>query len=149
LKFCRSKINEKNCYHCRDDLKEMENSDFWNTHSLHYLEMAFDTSNGEVIEHPDGYGKRTGECGDTVEFFIMVDNGVLEQVSFRVHGCMNTTACCNTIVHMVRGNQVEKAWEVLPEHVINFLQTLPEDHFHCAELSLGSFYLALSDYKNK
>ena len=127
----------------------MKDTDFWNTHSLHYLEMAFDTSNGEIIHHPDGYGKRTGECGDTAEFFIMVNEGILDQISFRVQGCMNTTACCNTIVHLARGNTIEKAWNILPDHVIDFLQTLPEDHFHCAELSLGSFYLALSDYSQK
>jgi nitrogen fixation NifU-like protein len=127
----------------------MKDTDFWNAHSLHYLEMAFDTSNGEIIHHPDGYGKRTGECGDTAEFFIMVTDGILEQISFRVQGSMNTTACCNTIVHLARGNPIEKAWNILPDHVINFLQTLPEDHFHCAELSLGSFYLALSDYSKK
>ena len=124
-------------------------NDFWNTHSLHYLEMALETSNGEIIHHPDGHGKRTGECGDTAEFFIMVNKGILDQISFRVHGCMNTTACCNTIVHLAGGKSIETAWKILPDHVKDFLQTLPEDHFHCAELSLGAFYLALSDYSKK
>ena len=41
--------------------------DFWQDHSEHYLEMAYRSDRREKIEHPDGYGKRTGECGDTVE----------------------------------------------------------------------------------
>ncbi len=125
------------------------NVDFWNTHSLQYLEMAFETSNREVVQNPDGYGKRTGECGDTIEFFIMVDKGILNQISFEVQGCMNTVACSNTVVRLARGISLEKAWNILPEHLSSFLQTLPQDHFHCAELAVGAFYLALSDYSEK
>lgn len=127
----------------------MDDPDFWNNHSLQYLEMAFETGNREIVQNPDGYGKRTGECGDTIEFFIMVDKGNLNQISFEVQGCMNTVACSNTVVRLARGLSLEKAWDILPEHLSSFLQTLPQDHFHCAELALGAFYLALSDYSEK
>ena len=50
------------------------NFDFWQNHSLHYLEMAFRSDKRETIDHPDGYGKRTGQCGDTVEIFLTVRN---------------------------------------------------------------------------
>jgi nitrogen fixation NifU-like protein len=29
--------------------------------------------------------------------------------------------------------------------VADYLEPLPEDHFHCAELAVGAFYLALAD----
>ncbi|MCG8687236.1 MAG: iron-sulfur cluster assembly scaffold protein [Desulfobacterales bacterium] len=127
----------------------MEDQDFWNKHSLQFLEMAYDTSFRERVEKPDGYGARTGDCGDSVEFFIMVEQGVLSVVSFEVDGCLNTTACCNTVVRMVRGQGIEKAWEITPDQVDEFLETLPKDHYHCAELAVGGFYLALSDYQNR
>ncbi|HSL61462.1 MAG TPA: iron-sulfur cluster assembly scaffold protein [Desulfotignum sp.] len=125
----------------------MNDTDFWNRHSIQFLEMAFKTGHREVILHPDGYGKRTGDCGDTVEFFIMVRAGKLDQVSFSVQGCMNTTACCNTVVKFARGRTVDQAWEITPEQVAAYLQTLPPDHVHCAELAVGGFYLALSDFQ--
>ncbi|MBA3012291.1 MAG: iron-sulfur cluster assembly scaffold protein [Proteobacteria bacterium] len=124
-------------------------NDFWNKHSLQYLEMAFETGNRERIQNPDGTGKRTGDCGDTIAFFIMVEKGLLSQVSFEVQGCLNTVACSNTLVRLARGLSVEKAWDISPDHVASFLQTLPDDHYHCAELAVGAFYLALSDYQNK
>jgi hypothetical protein len=37
--------------------------DLWQDHSLRYLEMAFRTDRREIIERPDGYGRRTGVCG--------------------------------------------------------------------------------------
>ncbi|MCF8093169.1 MAG: iron-sulfur cluster assembly scaffold protein [Desulfotignum sp.] len=125
----------------------MSDIDFWNRHSAQYLEMAFDTCHKEVLQNPDGYGKRTGDCGDTVQFFIKVKAGVLDQVSFFTQGCLNTTACCNTVATLARGKTVDQAWEITPDHVVDFLKTLPEDHEHCAQLAVGGFYLALSDFQ--
>ena len=117
-------------------------------HSLKYLEMAFRTDRQEKMALPDGYGKRTGDCGDTVEFFLAVRDDVIEDMSFLVNGCMNTNACCNAVVEMARDKRVEDAWEITPENVIRYLETLPPDHFHCAELTVGAFYLALSNYQD-
>ena len=121
-----------------------EQSDFWQEHSLHYLEMAFRTDRQERITQPDGYGKKTGVCGDTVEIFLSVNGDILNTVSFDVSGCMNTNACANTVAHLTEGKRLDEAWEITPEDVAGYLETLPEDHLHCAELAVGAFYLALS-----
>jgi nitrogen fixation NifU-like protein len=124
-------------------------TDFLNAHSIQYIEMALSTDRIERLASPDGYGKRTGECGDTVEFFLICKNNILQSISFDVHGCLNTTACCNTVAKMATGKTIEAAWEIKPEDVIQFLETLPEDHFHCAELAAGAFYLALTDIQGR
>ncbi|MCG8565265.1 MAG: iron-sulfur cluster assembly scaffold protein [Desulfobacterales bacterium] len=128
---------------------EAHDPDFWNHHSLHYLEMAFEAGNMEAVENPDGFGKRTGDCGDTVNFYIQVEDRCLKQVSFTVEGCMNTVACSNTVVKLTRGKSLDAAWEITADQVIEFLETLPADHEHCAELSVGAFYRALTDFQNK
>nr|WP_319493143.1 iron-sulfur cluster assembly scaffold protein [uncultured Desulfobacter sp.] len=128
----------------------MESQDFWNVHSLTLIEMAYEASYRERIENPDGYGTRIGVCGDTVEFFIMVDqNECLSSISFDFDGCVYTAACCNSVVHLGQGHLVENAWNITDEMVKQYLQTLPEDHYHCAELCVGAFYLALTDYQKK
>ncbi len=121
--------------------------DFFQTHSLNFIEMALQTHNMERVDHPDGYGKRTGACGDTVEFFLVVRSGRLMNVTFHVDGCLNTVACSNTVVSMIKGKTVEQAWEISPDQVAEYLQTLPDDHFHCAQLAVGALYLALSSLK--
>lgn len=125
--------------------KEQEQFDFWQEHSLHYLEMAFRTDRQERIAKPDGYGKKTGVCGDTVEIFLSMNGETLDTVSFDVNGCMNTNACANTVAHLAEGKPLDEAWEITPEDVAAYLETLPEDHLHCAELAVGAFYLALSN----
>ena len=118
--------------------------DFWQDHSRNYLEMAFRHDRRERIENPDGYGKRTGDCGDTVEIFLMIEDGRIQTVAFDTNGCMNTTACANTVAELALGRPMEAAWNITPEAVAGFLETLPQDHFHCAELAVGALYLALA-----
>ena len=122
-----------------------ETTDFWQDHSLTFLEMAFRTDRRERLERADGYAKKTGDCGDTVEFFLNVENGIIRSLAYDINGCLNTNACCNAVISMVEGKPLETAWEVSPEQVAERLETLPEDHYHCAELVVGTLYLALSN----
>lgn len=118
-------------------------------YSEKFVHMA---SNGErygILEKPDGYGTKTGDCGDTVEFYLSVRGGVIRMVTFQISGCLNTFACANTVSYLVEGRTVADSWEVTPQNVIDFLESLPEDHIHCAELVVGTFYLALNDFNKK
>jgi len=131
-------------------MEKTENSkkfDFWQNHSEHYLEMALRTDKHEIKENPDGYGKRTGVCGDTIEFFITVREDHLESVSFHVDGCINTNACANTVAMLAEGKQIDEAWEITWEQIRDYLGTLPSEEIHCAELAVGAFYLALTDFQ--
>ena len=121
--------------------------DFWQGHSLRYLEMAFRTDRREVISHPDAYGKRTGECGDTVEIYLTIRNSRIQSVSYETNGCMSTNACANTVAELIEGKHVESAWELTPEDVVKYLQTLPSENTHCAELAVGALYRALRNFQ--
>lgn len=116
-------------------------------YSLRFLEAAFRTDHLERMAHPDGYGKRTGDCGDTIEIFLSVQENLIRRICFDVNGCMNTAACGNAIVCLAEGKSPDDAWRITPEKVAQYLETLPPDHFHCAELATGALYLALTYYR--
>ena len=122
-----------------------ETSDPWQDHSLVFLEMAFLSDRRERLAKADGYGKKRGDCGDTVEFFMILEGDLIKSLSYDVNGCLNTNACCNAIISLVEGKSMDAAWEISPENVADLLETLPEDHFHCAELAVGTLYLALAN----
>ena len=121
--------------------------DFFQDHSLHYLEMALRTDRAEPIAQPDGHGIKTGDCGDTVEFFISTAGDRIRQMGYHTDGCINTNACANTVVQLAEGKTLDEAWEITPDDVAGYLETLPEGHFHCAELAVGAFYIALADLR--
>jgi nitrogen fixation NifU-like protein len=41
----------------------------------------------------------------------------------------------------------DQAWEIKAETIMDYLQTLPPHETHCAEMAVGAFYMALSDYQ--
>lgn len=127
----------------------MENAkvNFFQDHSRNYLEMALRTDRNQRVERPDGFGERTGDCGDTVMMYLSIDRDRIRHVSFEVHGCMNTNACANTVAELAEGRTVAQAWAIEVEDIVAYLETLPPDHTHCAELAVGAFYLALTNYQ--
>ena len=124
---------------------EKKGFDFWQDHSRNYLEMAFSVDRRERIAHADGYGKNRGECGDTVEFFLTCQGDTLQRVSFETDGCTNTNACCNAVAALIENRDLDEAWSITPDMVVAFLETLPKENHHCAELAVGALYRALAD----
>ena len=120
---------------------------FWTDHSANYLKMAFCTDRRERIDSPDAYGKNSGDCGDTIEMFLLIRKGRLQSISFMTNGCINTIACCNTAAYLAEGKSVEAVWDISPANVIDYLKTLPPQNYHCAELAIGALYQALSNYQ--
>ncbi len=120
---------------------------FLEDHSLKFLEMAYSYVWRGVLDNADGYGKNTGDCGDTVEFFIKVDNGSIATILFDAEGCLNTKACASAVASFAEKQPLEDLWKITPEKVIDYLETLPAESEHCAELAVGAFYLALNNYK--
>jgi nitrogen fixation NifU-like protein len=126
-------------------MMDAHQNDVWQNHSLTFLEMAFRTDRQERIMRADGYGKNTGDCGDTIELFLILEGNRIKTISYILNGCMNTNACANAIIVLAEGKSMEKAWEIRPEDVAAFLESLPQDHFHCAELAVGALYKALAN----
>jgi nitrogen fixation NifU-like protein len=124
-----------------------DRADFLQDHSIHYLEMALSGERLETVKNPDGYGENRGECGDAVAFFLTIRDGRIASASFEIYGCLNTHACANTVAHLAEGKTVAAAWDVTSEDVVRYLETLPPESTHCAELAVGAFYLALQDYQ--
>jgi nitrogen fixation protein NifU and related proteins len=118
-------------------------------HSQNYQQMVSRVERYGELEKPDGYGKRIGDCGDTIEIYLSVQAGQIRMITFRVEGCANTVACGNTVSMLMEGRTLTDAWRLTPENVSDYLETLSADHFHCAELAVGAFYKALTDYNGR
>ena len=129
-------------------MEKMNEFNFWNDHSRNFLEMAYRTDKQEVLYDYSYTGKNTGECGDMVEMYLGIDeNNMIETVTYNVEGCLNTNACANTISFLAEGKHIDEAWEITPQTVIDFLETLPPANHHCAELAVGALYKALNSIK--
>ena len=122
---------------------------FWDSHSLNYLNMAFGEPHSETITNPDGYAKESSTCGDSLEFFLVGIPEKLEFVSYRVDGCLNMEVCANTVSFLFSGKTVAEAQCLTADMIIDFLETLPTPEHHCAEIAEQAFKRALQDLLSK
>jgi nitrogen fixation NifU-like protein len=89
-----------------------------------------------------------GPCGDTMEFFLKIEDDIIKKVNFITDGCGASvaTACQTTL--LIKGNSTEYAENLTPEEIDDALKGLPEDHKHCAELAVKTLKRAISKYKD-
>ncbi len=102
------------------------------------LEEARHPSNVGPMEDPDATVHRRGTCGDTMDFYIKVENGKLVAVTFLTDGCGATVACGSMLTKMTKGMTLDQAMSLRDQDLIDELDGLPEENLHCARLAVDT-----------
>ena len=98
------------------------------------------------IPAPDGYAHVTGECGDTMEVFLTIQDRRIRQARFDTLGCGFTLACGSMAMEMAEGQTVFEAMRIDAREIAHTLGGLPSSHQHCAELAAETLKKAIQDY---
>ena len=98
------------------------------------------------IERPQGYGKVTGPCGDTVGIFLRIVNGKIIDARFTTDGCATTVAAGGMACELAIGRTLREAYRITKEMILEQLDGLPEESTHCAVLASDTLRDALTDY---
>ncbi len=119
-----------------------------------YSEKVMDHFNNPrnvgVIENPDGYGKvGSPTCGDVMEIFLKIEEGIIRDVKFRTFGCASAIATSSISTEMIMGKKVEEALELTNKAVAKALDGLPPAKMHCSILAEEAIKEAIEDYINK
>jgi nitrogen fixation NifU-like protein len=113
------------------------------------LEEAYNPKNVGVLEDPDGCGRITGPCGDTIQIHLKVEGGKIVDCKFITDGCGPSTASGSAVTEMAKGKTIEDALRINANAVLAVLDGLPEESIHCPTLAVNTLRAAIEDYKNK
>ena len=99
------------------------------------------------IENPDGVGHVGNPvCGDIMELYITVDNGIITDAKFKTFGCGAAIATSSMVTELVKGKSVEEALEISNKAVAEALGGLPPIKMHCSVLAEEALKSAITDY---
>lgn len=98
------------------------------------------------MNDPTGSGTISGPCGDTMEFYIYVRSGVIEDVKYYTEGCVNTRSCGLAVARRAKGRKVTDALSISAGEIIRSGECEPKAGRHCAILAVSTFYRAVADY---
>jgi nitrogen fixation protein NifU and related proteins len=132
-----------------EDLQQEVDRQAQAVYSAKLIEEASYPDHVGRMEAPDAYGRSMGWCGDMMEFYLRLDGERIEEVRFMTDGCGPTLACGNVLARMIEGLTLDQAGDVLPEQIVEALEGLPEEHFHCAELAVSTFQNAMFSWRFK
>ena len=99
-----------------------------------------------ALEHPDGYGRLTGTCGDTMQVFLNFQGGRVAEATFQTDGCGSSTVCGSFAAELALGKTPEEITEITGDTILEVLGGLPEEDRHCAFLAAGTLQEALDAY---
>ena len=102
-----------------------------------------------AIDNPDGYGRVTGSCGDTMQIFLKFENDRIKKASFQTDGCGSSTVCGSFAAEMAIGKNPDEIVEITGEAILEKLGGLPKEDEHCAFLSAETLQEALHEYMIK
>ena len=94
----------------------------------------------------NGHGRITGPCGDTMEFWVWIQEDRVEKVSFITDGCSSSHACGSMATCLVEKKSLKEALEISQMKILNALGSFPEESAHCALLSANTLKAACEDY---
>ncbi len=101
------------------------------------------------MEGPQARGKVRGTCGDSMEIFLKVDQGKVQDSSFMTDGCGPSVSAGSMAADLAMGKTIEAVADISGEDILKALGGLPEDSVHCAGLAASALSAAVDNYFGK
>jgi nitrogen fixation NifU-like protein len=122
-------------------------TDPWSQYSEKVMEHFKNPRNVGEMENPDGVG-RVGNpvCGDVMELYIKVKDGIIVDAKFKTFGCGAAIATSSMVTEIVKGKSIEEALKISNKAVAEALDGLPPVKMHCSVLAEDALKSAIEDY---
>lgn len=101
------------------------------------------------LKGANGNARILGPCGDTMEFWVHITDGVIEKAAFTTDGCVNSIKCGMTAAAMAEGTFTDVATQFTQGDVLAVAGNVPEEESHCALLAVNALKAAIADWKKR
>lgn len=131
------------------DFKELEDlvmEDMRRVYSDTVIDHFQNPRNVGEIKNPDGFGRLTGPCGDTMEICLTVRGDTIVNARFWTDGCGTSIASGSMATELATGKTVAEARSITQDDVLESLGGLPEESVHCALLAANALREAVKDF---
>ena len=122
-------------------------SDVWSLYSGKVMDHFKNPRNVGEIENPDGVGHVGNPvCGDIMELYIKVNDGIIVDAKFKTFGCGAAIATSSIVTELVKGKNIKEALKISNKAVTEALDGLPPLKMHCSVLAEEALRSAIEDY---
>ena len=121
--------------------------DAWPQYSKKVMDHFKNPRNVGEMENPDGIGHVGNPvCGDIMELYIKVNDGIIVDAKFKTFGCGAAIATSSIVTELVKGKNIKEALKISNKAVAEALDGLPPLKMHCSVLAEEALKSAIEDY---
>ena len=132
-----------------DRLQKLIMAEMKKTYSETVIDLAMKPRNLKSMADADGFGRITGPCGDTIEIWLKIRDGVVTEASFLTDGCGTSIAAGSMATELAKGKSIPDVLQISQQDILDALDGLPEEGAHCALLAANTLKAAVEDYNAK
>jgi len=129
-----------------EELEKSVMQDMRKAYSEGAIDHFLNPRNLGQIESPDGFGRITGPCGDTVEIYLRVNGDRIVNATFLTDGCGPSIVSGSMATEFIKGKTIVEAQNISKDDILNALGGLPEESQHCSLLAANTVKEAVRDY---
>jgi len=101
------------------------------------------------IEDANGVGEvGNAKCGDIMKIYLKVEDNIIKDVKFKTFGCGSAIASSSMATELIKGKNIDEAWELTNKAVAEALDGLPPIKMHCSVLAEEAIHKAINDYRS-
>lgn len=131
-----------------EEIKGKMIDDLTRLYSEKGLELYFNPVKMRKMKPTNGFARITGPCGDTMEVYLYIDDGVIRETSFQTDGCMPSIMSGGMAAVLAEGKSTTEASRIGQVTILEALGGLPEESKHCALLASNTLRMAIENYLN-
>ncbi|MBA7683390.1 hypothetical protein ES703_91754 [subsurface metagenome] len=129
-----------------DELQKLIMADMRKVYSETTIDHIMNPRNLGDMADANGFGRVTGPCGDTMEIWLKVKDGIVAEATFLTDGCGTSIASGSMATELVKGRSIPEVSRISQQDVLKALGGLPEESAHCALLAANTLKEAIKDY---
>jgi len=129
-----------------DELQKLIMADMRKVYSETTIDHIINPRNLGDMADASGFGRVTGPCGDTIEIWLKVKNGIVAEATFLTDGCGTSVASGSMATELAKGRSIPEVLKVSQQDILEALGGLPKESAHCALLAANTLKEAIKDY---
>lgn len=83
-------------------------------------------------------------CGDIMDLSVKVSGDRIEDVRYRIRGCVASIAAGSCLTEMIKGRSLVEARAIKREELLTALDGLPQASMHASHLAIDALRAILS-----
>jgi nitrogen fixation NifU-like protein len=88
------------------------------------------------------------ECGDTVLFFLRIEQDRIQDVKFLIKGCGAAIATSSVATELVMGKSLDEVLALDDLAIAEALDGLPEAKMHCSNMAASALHAAVHQFRS-